>query len=179
MAQRKNITFSLFYRQGTTSIGTKDLTIQQPPIVVGMASPSSIQEKVEKKPSTAARMARGLGLKRHEKENTVSASGSKTSQANNTPIQNGQMDKPSNISQAPILVTGRSSSTGSKQTSIQQQQPPAASTLQQQQPQIANVVPAGTPTASLLQSPSNAPQNLTPQSGQQQPQHIPAYRLDR
>ena len=30
---------------------------------------STIQEKVEKKPSTVARVARGLGLKRSEKDN--------------------------------------------------------------------------------------------------------------
>ena len=30
--------------------------------------PNTVQEKIEKKPSTAARVARGLGLKRHDKE---------------------------------------------------------------------------------------------------------------
>ena len=29
---------------------------------------NTVQEKIEKKPSTAARVARGLGLKRHDKE---------------------------------------------------------------------------------------------------------------
>ena len=42
------------YSNAATAAATKD--------------PNTIQEKIEKKPSTAARVARGLGLKRHDKE---------------------------------------------------------------------------------------------------------------
>lgn len=42
------------YSNAATAAATKD--------------PNTLQEKIEKKPSTAARVARGLGLKRHDKE---------------------------------------------------------------------------------------------------------------
>ena len=42
------------YSNAATAAATKD--------------PNTVQEKIEKKPSTAARVARGLGLKRHDKE---------------------------------------------------------------------------------------------------------------
>ena len=45
---------------------------------------STIQEKIEKKPSTAARVARGLGLKRTEKDSAKVSSPTNTTPSSTT-----------------------------------------------------------------------------------------------